>query len=326
MKVFVAGASGALGRRLVPILVANGHEVVAMTRSRQKTDALRALGAEPVVADGLDKAAVMAAVLGAEPEVVIHQMTGLAGVKSFRKFDDEFELTNRLRTEGLDHMLEAARTAGARRFIAQSYGNWNYERTGGPVKSEDDPLDPHPPARMSRTMRAIRYQESALAKADDIEGVALRYAAFYGPGAHIGEGGGLLDQVRKRRLPIIGDGAGVWSLVHLDDAATATMLAMDRGAPGVYNVADDEPAPVAVWLPALAETVGARPPRRVPVWLGRLAGGEAAVSMFTRIRGASNAKAKRELGWRLIYPSWRDGFRRGLADTPPPRPASASRA
>jgi nucleoside-diphosphate-sugar epimerase len=320
MKVFVAGASGALGRRLVPILVANGHEVVGMTRSPEATALVRVLGAEPVVADGLDRVAVTRAVVGAEPEVVIHQMTALTGVTSFRKFDDEFALTNRLRTEGLDHLLGAARTAGARRFIAQSYGNWIYERTGGPTKTEDDPLDSNPPARMSRTLAAIRYLESALADTDDIEGIALRYANFYGPGsAQIAEDGALVNQVRKRRLPIIGDGAGVWSFIHYDDAATATMLALDRGAPGVYNIADDEPAPVSVWLPELAAVLGAKPPRRVPVWLGRFVAGEPGVFLFTQIRGASNTKAKRELGWQLIYPSWRNGFRRGLADTPPPR-------
>jgi 2-alkyl-3-oxoalkanoate reductase len=318
MKVFVAGATGGLGRRLVPILVASGHQVVAMTRDRDKARLVRDLGATPVVADGLDRAAVMAAVLGAEPEIVIHQMTALLGVKSFRKFDEGFAQTNRLRTEGLDYLLEAARTASARRFIAQSFGNWNYERTGSTLKTEDDPLDPHPPARMSETMNAIRYLENALAVSDDIEGIALRYSNFYGPGAHIGEGGPFIDQVRRRKLPIIGNGAGVWSFTHVDDAATATILAMDRGEPGVYNIADDEPAAVAVWLPELAVALEAKPPRRVPTWLGRLVGGEPGVSLFTKIRGASNAKAKRELGWQLIYPSWRDGFRRGLANSPPP--------
>ncbi len=264
MKVFVAGASGALGRRLVPVLVAAGHEVVGMTRSPEATGLLRGLGAEPVVADGLDKTAVMRAVGSVEPEVVIHEMTGLTGAKSFKKFDNEFALTNRLRTEGLDHLLDAARAAGARRFIAQSFGNWNYERAGSSVKTEDDPLDPSPPDRMSRTLTAIQYLESTLAGNHDIEGIALRYANFYGPGsAQFSEHGDLVEQVRRRRLPIIGDGAGVWSFIHYDDAATATMLAMDHGASGVYNVADDEPAPVSVWLPELAAALGAEPPRRV---------------------------------------------------------------
>jgi nucleoside-diphosphate-sugar epimerase len=250
MKVFVAGATGGLGRRLVPILVASGHQVVAMTRDRDKARLVRDLGATPVVADGLDRAAVMAAVLGAEPEIVIHQMTALLGVKSFRKFDEGFAQTNRLRTEGLDYLLEAARTASARRFVAQSFGNWNYERTGSTPKTEDDPLDPHPPARMSETMNAIRYLENALAVSDDIEGIALRYGNFYGPGAHIGEGGPFIDQVRRRKLPIIGNGAGVWSFTHVDDAATATILAMDRGEPGVYNIADDEPPPLPSGCPS----------------------------------------------------------------------------
>jgi nucleoside-diphosphate-sugar epimerase len=314
MKVFVAGASGALGRRLVPVLVGAGHEVVGMTRTPGTMGLLQELGAEPVVADGLDRAAVMRAVASAKPEVVIHEMTGLTGVKSFKKFDDEFALTNRLRTEGLDHLLAAARAVGARRLIAQSFGNWNYERVGSSVKTENDALDSNPPARMSRTLAAIRYLESKLAESSDIEGIALRYANFYGPGsAQFAEDGSFVDQVRKRRLPIIGDGAGVWSFIHYDDAATATTLAVDHGEPGVYNIADDEPAPVSVWLPELAEVLGAKPPRRVPVWLGRLVAGESGVSLFTRIRGASNAKAKRELGWQLIYPSWRDGFRHGLA-------------
>ena len=318
MKVLVAGASGAVGRRMVPMLVTKGHEVVGTTRAPEAAGLLRRLGADSVVVDGLDRSGVLAAVMAAQPEVVIHQMTGLTGVTNFKKFDDEFAVTNRLRTEGLDYLLEAARAVGARRFIVQSYGNWNYERTGTRAKTEDDPFDSDPPATMTRTLAAIRYLESTVVDNDDIEGMALRYGNFYGPGAHIGEGGVFLDQIRKRRLPIIGDGAGVWSFIHYDDVAMATMLALDRGAPGIYNVADDEPAPVSVWLPELATILGAKPPRRVPVWLGKLAAGEAGVSMFTRIRGASNAKAKRELRWQPLYPSWRDGFRRGLGDTPPP--------
>jgi nucleoside-diphosphate-sugar epimerase len=312
MKVFVAGASGALGRRLVPVLVANGHDVVAMTRSPAKTGDLRVLGAEPVVADGLDREAVIEAVVRAEPEVVIHQMTALANIRNFKRFDQEFAVTNRLRTVGTDHLLEAARLAGARRFVAQSFGGWDYERSGGSVKTEADPLDPAPPAAMSQTLAGIRYLEGAVTSNDHVEGIALRYGAFYGPGSMLGEGGDMIDQVRKRRLPIVGDGAGVWSFIHLDDAATATTLSIERGEPGIYNVADDEPAPASVWLPELAAAIGAKPPRRVPVWVGRLAAGEPGVSMFTKIRGISNAKAKRELGWELLYPSWRQGFRSGL--------------
>ena len=315
-KVFVAGATGALGRRLVPLLVLKGYNVTALTRSPEKAATLGKMGAQPVVADALNREAIITAVDQAKPEVVIHQMTGLARMKSFRKFDQEFALTSRLRTEGLDYLLEAARASGVRRFIVQSYGNWNYERVGGVVKSENDPLDPNPPAAMSKTLAAIRYLESAVTRAGEVEGLALRYGNFYGPGAYISELGRFVQMVRGRKLPIIGDGAGVWSHVHLDDAATATIAAIENGAPGVYNIADDEPAPIAVWLPDLANAVGAKPPRHIPLWLGRLVGGEPMISMFTQIRGASNAKAKRELKWQLAYPSWRLGFRRGLADIP----------
>jgi nucleoside-diphosphate-sugar epimerase len=327
MKVFVAGATGVVGQRLVPSLVAGGHEVVGMTRSRSKTDALRALGAEPVVADGLDREAVIEAVTRAKPEAVIHQMTGLTGAKSFKNFDKEFALTNRLRTEGLDHLIEAAQAAGARRVIAQSYGNWNYERTGTTPKSETDPLDPDPPANQRQSLEAIRRLERAVGEAEGLEGIALRFGNFYGPGTGFAlDGGDLVELVRKRRLPIVGDGAGVWSFIHVDDIATATIAALDRGKPGIYNVVDDEPAPVSQWLPDLAQAVGAKPPRHVPVWLGRLATGDVGVSMMTRIKGASNAKAKRELNWAPAYKSWRQGFRVGLGDGPAPGAADPGTA
>jgi nucleoside-diphosphate-sugar epimerase len=316
MKVFLAGSTGALGRRLVPLLAARGHDVVAMTRSPANRDLLRHLGAEPVVADGLDRDAVIAAVARAEPHAVVHEMTALAGVTSVKHFDDEFALTNRLRTEGVDILLDAARVAGTRRFVAQSFGNWNYERTGSEPKSEEDPLDPDPPAAMARSLDAIRHLESAVLGDLAIEGIVLRYANLYGPGALIGADGAMVEDVLRRRVPIIGDGAGVWSFVHLDDAARATARALEVAAPGVYNVADDEPAPVSVWLPELASVLEAKPPRRVPVWLGRIAAGDAGVSLFTQIRGASNAKAKCELGWRPRYASWREGFRFGLAAGP----------
>jgi 2-alkyl-3-oxoalkanoate reductase len=315
MKVFVAGATGAIGKQLVPQLVAAGHEVTSMTRSPEKAGALRALGAKAAVADGLDRTAVRKAVLRAEPEAVIHQMTSLSGTFNLKSFDETFALTNRLRTEGTDYLLEAAQAAGARRFLAQSQSNF-YEPTGAPVKSEDDPPDPDPPAAVRRSEGALRHLEAATLGAAGIEGLALRYANFYGPGTGFAPGGVMIELVRKRRLPIIGDGDGVWSLIHMDDAAAATVAALERGAPGIYNVADDEPAPASVWLPELARVLGAKPPLRVPVWLGRLAAGEAAVWLFTRIRGASNAKAKRELGWELQYPSWRDGFRHDLAAQP----------
>jgi nucleoside-diphosphate-sugar epimerase len=314
MRVFVAGATGAVGARLVPLLVAGGHDVVAMTRSAAKARGLRALGAEPVVADGLDRAAVMTVLARSEPEVVVHEMTGLTGVTGVRDFDAQFALTNRLRTEGTAHLLEAGRAAGARRFVAQSFGNWNYERSGAAAKSEDDPFDPDPPAHQRRSLAAIAQLEDAVLGAVELEGVALRYGNLYGPGTGIAPAGDIAAAVRKRRLPIVGDGGGVWSFVHVGDAAAATAAAIERGAPGAYNVADDEPASVIAWLPELACALGAKPPRRVPVWLGRLATGEVGVSMMTRIRGASNAKARRELGWEPRYATWREGFRRGLAD------------
>jgi nucleoside-diphosphate-sugar epimerase len=314
MKVFLAGATGAVGKRLIPALVSSGHEVTAMTRSPDKADDLRALGASPAVADGLDADAVMQAVTQAEPEAIVHQMTALASAKSYKQFDKEFALTNRLRTEGIDNLLAAAHVADVRRLVAQSYGNWNYERRGGSPKTEQDRLDPDPPANQRQSLEAIRYLEGALAQADGVEGVALRFGNFYGPGTGFALDGDLVELVRKRKLPIVGDGAGVWSFIHVDDVAAATIAALHRGEPGVYNISDDEPAPVSAWLPELAAAVGAKPPRHVPVWLGRIATGEVGVSMMTQIRGASNAKAKRELDWRPAYGSWRQGFRTGLGD------------
>jgi 2-alkyl-3-oxoalkanoate reductase len=312
MKVFVAGATGAAGKRLVPELVKRGHEVVGMTRSPEKESLVRDLGAEPAIADGLDATAVRLAVEGAEPEAIVHQMTALADAKSFRRFDRDFVGANELRTKGLDNLLEAARTVETKRFIAQSYGNWNYERTGTEPKTEEDPLDPNPPANQTKTLEAIRYLEDAVTGADYVEGIALRYGNFYGPGTGFAEDGDLVEMVRKRRLPVVGDGTGVWSFIHVDDVATITAAALDQGKRGIYNASDDAPSPVAEWLPGLAEAVGAKPPRHVPTWVGRLATGEVGVSMMTQIRGASNAKAKRELDWAPKYPSWREGFRSGL--------------
>ena len=312
MRVFVAGATGALGRRLVPLLVAGGHQVVAMTRTPGKVEGLRAAGAEPVVADGLDREAVLAAVVEARPQVVVHQLTDLAGTTNLKKFDAGFAATNRLRTEGTDNLLAAARAAGARRLVAQSFAGWPFARLGGPVKTEDDPLDPDPPAERRRTLDAIRHLEAAVLGADGLEGLVLRYGGFYGPGTSVGAGGYLLEDLRRRRFPLVGAGTGVWSFVHIDDAAAATVAAVERGAPGIYQIVDDDPAPASAWLPELAAAVGARPPRRVPAWVARLVAGEHAVVMMTEVRGASNAKAKRELGWRPAYPSWRQGFRHGL--------------
>jgi 2-alkyl-3-oxoalkanoate reductase len=313
MKVFLAGASGAVGRQLIPALVRAGHSVSGMTRSPGKADAIRAAGAEPVVADALDEGAVMAAVRQAEPEVVVHQLTAIPARLNIRKFDRDFELTDRLRTHGTDHLVASARAARVRRLVAQSFAGWPYAREGGPVKTEEDPLDPNPPAALRRTLEAIRHLEASVLGSEGLEGVVLRYGAFYGPGTSLGEGGSMLDDIRRRRLPIVGRGTGVWSFVHVADVAQATLAAIERGAPGVYNVVDDDPAPVSEWLPALAAAVGAKPPRRVPAFLGRLAAGEHGVAVMTEIRGASNAKAKRELGWEPQYPSWRDGFGQGLA-------------
>jgi nucleoside-diphosphate-sugar epimerase len=300
MRVFVAGATGALGARLVPQLVERGHEVIGTTRSAEKTDRLVALGAEPVVLDVLDRAAVRDAVRTASPDAIVHQATALAGASDVKHFDRSFEQTNRLRTEGTDALLEAAREAGVGRFVAQSYAGWPYARTGGPVKTEEDPLDPSPVPDMRQTLRAIEHLEAAVAGEG---GIALRYGGFYGA-----PDDAQLELVRKRQFPLVGDGAGVWSFVHLEDAASATVLAVERGDPGVYNVVDDEPAPVREWLPALAAAIGAKPPRHIPRWLARLVAGETAVVLMTECRGASNAKAKRLLGWSLRYPSWREGF------------------
>jgi nucleoside-diphosphate-sugar epimerase len=300
-----------MGKRLVPLLVARGYDVVGMTTSEAKLGVLRSLGARGVVANGLDRDTVINAVTVTEPDVIIHQMTGLTGASSFKEFDKEFALTNRLRIEGTDNLLAAAAEAGVTRFIAQSYGSWNYERTGTGLKSEEDALDPNPPANQRESMAAIRYVEEAVTGAG---GIALRYANFYGPGTGFALDGDLVELVRKRRLPIVGNGAGVWSFIHLDDAATATVAAIEWGKPGIYNVVDDAPAPVSVWLPGLAEALGAKPPRRIPAWLGRIATGEVGISMMTQIRGTSNAKAKRELHWRPYYATWRDGFRRGLGE------------
>ncbi|HZR13156.1 MAG TPA: NAD(P)-dependent oxidoreductase [Acidimicrobiia bacterium] len=309
MRIFLAGGSGAIGKRLVPLLVAHGHDVVATTTTDTKLPALRAAGAEPVLLDVLDRDAVMDAVVRAAPDAVVHEATALADMgQSFRKMDEMFAGTNRLRTEGTDHLLEAARAAGAERFVAQSYAGWPYQRTGPMVKSEDDPLDPDPLPAARRVIEAIKHLESTVTGADGIEGIVLRYGGFYGPGTSMAEGGVHLDAVRKRRFPIVGDGTGVWSFVHIDDAAAATLAAIEHGRRGIYNIVDDDPAPVREWLPVLARDAGAKPPRHVPVWLGRLLAGDVAVAMMTSVRGASNAKARRELGWQPRYPSWRQGF------------------
>jgi nucleoside-diphosphate-sugar epimerase len=309
MQVLVAGATGALGRQLVPRLVAAGHDVFGMTRSTARKRLLRQLGATPLVADALDPDAVGRAVAQAAPEVIVHQLTALSGSFDARHFDRTFALTNRLRTEGTAHLLAAARAAGTRRFVAQSYAGWPYERAGGPVKGEDAPLDPHPVAGMSETLAAIRRLESAVLGADWLEGLVLRYGGFYGPGTSLApDGGEQTEQIRRRRVPVVGDGGGVWSFIHIADAADATVAAVERGGRGIYNIVDDDPAPVAEWLPAMADALGAACPRHLPRWLARPLAGAAATVMMTEVRGASNAKAKRELGWQPRHASWREGL------------------
>ena len=305
MRIFLAGATGAVGTPLLRELTRAGHDVTATTRSPSKADGLRAAGAEPVVLDALDRDAVVAAVTTAQPDMIVHQLTGLNDLSNLRNFDRAFAMTNRLRTEGLDHLLAGARAVGDVRVVAQSYAGWPSGRTRGPVTTEDDPLDPDPVPSMRESHAAIRYVEDAVTKA---QGIVLRYGGFYGPGTSLAPGGEQIEAVRKRRFPVVGSGAGVWSFVHVDDAATATLAAIERGAPGIYNVVDDDPAPAREWLPALAAAAGAKPPRRVPRWLGRIAAGEAIVAMMTDFPGASNAKARRELGWTPQYPSWRQGF------------------
>jgi 2-alkyl-3-oxoalkanoate reductase len=314
MKVFLVGAMGPLGRHLLPALVKAGHDVVGTTRDPARAGALRMAGAEAAVLDALDREAVHAAVAAAAPDVVVHQLTALSGPLSFRRLDRTFGATNRLRTAGLDHLLDAAVAAGARRVVAQSFAGWPHGREGARVKTEDDPLDPHPIPSSRDTLAAIRHVEDAVTSRAGIEGVVLRYGGFYGPGSGLGAGGDVLALVQHRRLPVVGNGQGVWSFLHLEDAASATVAAVEGGpgVTGVLQVADDEPAPVAEWLPALAAAVGAKPPRHVPAWLVRPVLGEFGVAMMTQVRGVSNARAKAALGWEPAYASWRDGFRTGL--------------
>jgi 2-alkyl-3-oxoalkanoate reductase len=303
MRVFVAGATGVVGQQLVPSLIAAGHEVTGTTRSPAKATALEAAGATPVIVDGLDRRAVLDAVKAAQPEVIVHQMTALASMRSFRNFDKEFAGTNELRTRGTDYLLEAAQQAGTRRFVAQSFSSWNNARTGSLVKTEDDPLDPDPVSSTRKSMAAIRHVDETVPGAVP-EGLVLRYGMFYGHGAS----DSMLDIVRKRQMPVIGGGTGIWSFCEVSDAASAAAAAVTQGAPGLYNIADDDPAPVREWLPYLAECLGAKAPMRAPVWLGRLLAGDLVVSLMTQTRGSSNAKAKRELGWAPQYASWREGF------------------
>ena len=300
MKILVAGATGSVGSRLVPQLVERGHEVVGTSRSASSADRLRALGATPMVLDVLDPGATREVVAETRPDAIVHEATALAGKNDLRHFDESFAGTNRLRTDGTDNLIAAARETGVSRLVAQSYAGWPYAREGGPVKSEDDPLDPAPVPEMRETLDAIEHLER---RVTDAGGTVLRYGGLYGAPDDV-----QVELVRKRRFPIVGDGGGVWSFVHLDDAASATVLAVEQGDAGIYNVVDSDPAPVSEWLPALADAVHAKPPRHVPRWLARLVAGDVGVVLMTEVRGASNAKARRELDWTLRHPSWREGF------------------
>jgi 2-alkyl-3-oxoalkanoate reductase len=300
MRILVVGAGGVIGTRLVPQLRERGHEVVGSSRSSDNAARLRALGADPIVLDALDADAVRQAVAAAHPDAIIYEATQLSDLSDFKHFDRSFARTNRLRTEGTDIMIAAAREAGVGRLVFQSYANHRFQRVGGPVKTEEDPLDPDPVPDMRQTVAAMAHLDRAVVGAG---GIALRYGNFYGE-----PDDALVAAVRARKFPIVGDGAGVWSQIHVEDAAAATVLAVERDGPAIYNIVDDEPAATAVWLPELARIVGARPPQHFPRLIARLFAGEAPVVMATESRGASNAKAKRELGWTLRYPSWRQGF------------------
>ncbi len=309
MRVFLAGGTGAIGSRLTVLLVARGHTVFATTSRKTKLEFVRQLGAEAVLMDGRDGDAVGHAVARAEPDVIVHQMTALSGIPDMRHFDRWFAQTNALRTTGTRHLLSAAEAVGVKRIVAQSFSGWPSRRQGTTLTTERDPLDDNPLASQRQAMRAIQYLEQAVLNAP-LTGLALRYGSLYGPGAS----DGMVEMVRRRRLPIVGHGRGVMSFIHADDAAEATAIAVERGAPGVYNIVDDDPAPQSEWLPAMAVALGAPPPRRIPVWMARLLAGEAVVRVMDQASGASNAKARRELGWTPKWGSWRDGFREALVN------------
>jgi nucleoside-diphosphate-sugar epimerase len=317
MRIFVAGASGAIGQQLLPRLVGGGHQVAGMMRTAAKVDLVRSMGATPVVADALDPAQVQASVTDFAPDVIVHELTDLKGL-AMQSFERDFAVTNRLRTEGTDHLLAAGRSAGVARFVTQSYAGWPFARTGSRIKTEEEPLDPNPVPPMRAAFQAIAYAERATLAADWTEGIVLRYGSFYGPGTGLDVDGEQLELVRKRRWPIVGDGQGVWSFIHVADAAEATLAAIERGSRGIYHVVDDEPAPMAEWLPVVAARLGAKPPMRLPRWLGRVLAGEAATVVMTEIRGASNVKARRELGWAPRY-SWRESL--GARNGGPPASA-----
>jgi len=312
MRIVVAGASGAVGKALVPVLIKAGHEIAGLVRRKESGPALIQAGAAPLFADALNKAEVHRAIAAFNPDAVVHQMTALPAVPNFRDFDKAFAQTNQLRTIGTDNLLAAAREVGARRFVAQSFAGWPYARTGGPVKSESDPLDPDPSPAFRRTLEAIQYVESAVAAARDVGGISLRYGAFYGPGTALSGDGWMVEQVRRRRLPLIGKAQGVWSFIHVADVATATLAALESESTGTFNVTDDEPAPVAAWLPFLAEAIGAKTPRQIPYFIARVLLPSYLLEMMTVVRGASNARFKQAFSWQPGFASWREGFRHGL--------------
>ncbi len=313
MKIFILGGTGVIGRYLIPLLVSEGHEITALVRSAERISEAEKIGAKGVPADLFNEEELISLIKKTEPEIIIHQLTALAGVTgNFRKFDQEFELTNRFRTVVTDTLLKAAELTGVRRFIAQSFCGWPFAREGGLVKTEEDPLDPDPPASLSRTLNAIKHLESAVKKSGKVEALALRYGLFYGPGTSIAMDGAVINLIKNRKFPIVGNGGGIWSFVHVQDAAGATVKAVSKGEPGIYNIVDNEPAPVSIWMPFLADALEVKPPRKIPLWVGKMMLGEAGISMMTKIRGGSNAKAKRKLGWEPVYASWRDGFVNGL--------------
>jgi 2-alkyl-3-oxoalkanoate reductase len=321
MKIIVAGASGAMGRALVPLLVRAGHDVVGMVQRPRSAEVVHGLGAEPRTADALDAGAVLACFREVRPQVVIHELTAIPATLDMRHFDREFAQTNRLRTEGTRHLLAAAVDVGAAHFIAQSFAGWTYGRSGNgsktngtkskatKLKTEEDAFDPDPPAKLRATLDALKALERAVLSETRLTGAVLRYGGFYGPHTSIAKDGSIVRAVRRRKLPLVGEGAGVWSFVHVEDAASATAAAVESGRGGIYNVVDDEPAPVAEWLSFLAHCAHAQPPRHVAAWMARLLIGEHVVVVMNEIRGVSNAKIKRELAWTPRWPSWREGFR-----------------
>jgi len=311
MRIFVAGASGVIGRRLVPLLVAQGHSVVGMTRSDERAEQLREGGAEPVVVDVFDAEALRRAVTAAQPDVVVHELTDLPQNLDPRRAKEAYARNDRIRREGTSNLVAAAVASGAKRIVAQSIA-FVYEPEGDAVKDEDAPIWDDAPEPFTDSIAAVRQLEDMVVKADGIDGLALRYGFFYGPGTAYAADGSLAEMVRRRRFPVLGKGAGVFSYIHIDDAASATVAAVERGPSGIYNVVDDDPAPMRDWLPVYAEALGAKPPRRLPAWIGRIAAGKFTAAMATQLRGASNEKAKRELGWQPSHASWREGFKEAL--------------